>query len=212
MRDYYLKLWSTLTYLNENKDIYASKSPSMEMTEVSSEAVIVKDQEGNILVEYEKEYVRYRIERGEGLVDNKVRRMLDAVTGMKDTPNAKQVLQKSNIPQVKIPPPPRKSKTGEIEYEYFGWSSSNTSLKVVVGIIVFLALFGLGLNYYTEKAKMDKEMKVYCDLGRFGNRVNGRGFGYMMYIWQGRVAIGNSSEDEYQKVKDWFSWNCPDGW
>ena len=181
---------------------------------MSSEAVIVKDQEGNILVEYEKEYVRYRIERGEGLVDSKVRRMLDAVTGMKDTPNAKQVVQKSNTPQVNIPPPQpqKKINTRGTEYEYFGWSSSSISLKVAAGIILFLGLFGLGLNFYLQKARMDEEMKVYCDAGRFGNRVNGRGFGYMMYIWQGRVAIGNSSEDEYQKVKDWFSWNCPDGW
>lgn len=184
----------------------------MEMSEVIGESVIVKDKEGNILVEYEKEYVRYRIERGEGLVDNKVRRMLDAITGMKDTPNAKQVLQKSNIPQVNIPPPPRKSKTGEIEYEYFGWSSSSTSLKVVVGIIVFLALFGLGLNYYTEKAKLDKELKPLCDIGKMANMVNGRGFGGGMYIMQGRVAVGNSSEDEYRKVKNWFDWNCPGGW
>ena len=208
MKDYYLKLWSTFTYLNENKDVYASKSPSMEMTEVSNAAVIVKDQRGRILIEYEKEYVRYRIERGEGLVDNKVREMLNAVTEMKDTPNAKQVLRR----EVNIPPPPRKRKTGETEYEHFGRNSSKISLKIAVVIVSFLALLGLGLNSYLQKAMMDEEMKDYCDAGRFGNRVNGMGTGYMMYIWQGRVAIGNSSEDEYKKVEDWFAWNCPEGW
>ena len=178
------------------------------MTEVDNGFVILRDQNGNTLFAYEKEYVRNRIEQGEKYIDCQVRDMMGDPTGRQTLAKERNKSRK----EVRIPPPQTKDHTGSAEYEYFGWDSSNISPKAVAAVIALLVLGGCSISFFLEKARLDKELKPLCEAGRFGNMVNGRGSGYMKYIWQGRVAVGNSSSDEYKKVENWFFWNCYDGW
>ena len=80
----------------------------------------------------------------------------------------------------------------------------------------FILLLPILLFSQTSKAWDDKTINQetldsLCQTGMFGNMTNGRGYGYMMYIMQGRVAMGNTTTADYNRLKNWFASNCSDG-
>ncbi len=71
---------------------------------------------------------------------------------------------------------------------------------------------GFGSSNWDDPEFTEESLNQFCEAGLLGNSINGRGYGYMMYIMRGRVAVGNTTTKDYNRVSTWFAVNCSDGW
>ena len=92
--------------------------------------------------------------------------------------------------------------------------SKLSSPQKIGGIILILVVGNLlfGGSKWDDKTINNKVLQDFCKLGKQGNSLNGKGYGYNMYIFQGRVAVGNTTSDDYDRLEKWFKSNCYEGW
>jgi len=65
---------------------------------------------------------------------------------------------------------------------------------------------------WDDKSFTSETLEKLCKNAIFFNSAGDRGYGWMKYTLQGRMAAGNMTLGDYNRARAWFGTNCPDGW
>lgn len=88
-----------------------------------------------------------------------------------------------------------------------------TTILLIVsgGFVVLLLANNFGGQKWDDKSINKQTLNDICTSGLQANAMLNKRF-YIKSIFQARVALGNSTAGDYNRVRNWMLKNCPDGW
>lgn len=95
-------------------------------------------------------------------------------------------------------------------------TATSICITLFAGSTILIAVNLGGERWDEPSVWTAKQLETMCENGMFANTYNSNNGGYSRGFTQKALAVrtsfGNMTRGDYQRVRKWFSRNCPDGW